>query len=35
MNEPAVKMEEQIINLFQEVETEVYEGWVLKPWAAV
>ena len=30
MNEPAVKMEEQIINLFQEVETEVYEGWVLK-----
>ena len=27
MNEPAVKMEEQIINLFQEVETEVYEGW--------
>ena len=30
MNEPAVKMEEQIINLFQEAETEVYEGWVLK-----
>ena len=30
MNEPAVKMAEQIINLFQEAETEVYEGWVLK-----
>ncbi len=30
MNEPAVRLEEQIINLFSNLETELYQGWVLK-----
>ena len=30
MNEPAVRLEEQIISLFPALETEVYQGWILK-----
>lgn len=30
MNEPAVRLEEQIISLFSNLGTEVYQGWVLK-----
>lgn len=30
MNEPAVRLEEQIISLFSDLETEIYQGWVLK-----
>lgn len=30
MNEPAVRLEEQIISLFSNLETELYQGWVLK-----
>lgn len=30
MNEPILKLEEQIINLYQDTETQVYEGWILK-----
>lgn len=30
MNEPAVRLEEQIISLFSSLETEIYQGWVLK-----
>lgn len=30
MNKPAVKLEEQIISLFSNLETELYQGWVLK-----
>ena len=30
MNEPAIRLEEQIINLFPNFETEIYQGWVLK-----
>lgn len=30
MNEPAVRLEEQIISLFPSLETEIYQGWVLK-----
>lgn len=30
MNEPAVRLEEQIINLFPAQETEIYQGWILK-----
>lgn len=33
MNEPAVKLEEQIINLFSNTQTEVYDGWILKKFA--
>ena len=30
MNEPAIKLEEQIISLFQDRETQVWQGWILK-----
>ena len=30
MNEPAVRLEEQVISLFPALETEVYQGWILK-----
>ncbi|MCM1224512.1 MAG: hypothetical protein NC548_59700 [Lachnospiraceae bacterium] len=30
MNEPAVRLEEQIISLFSNLETELYQGWILK-----
>ena len=30
MNEPAIRMEEQIISLFQDRETLVCQGWILK-----
>ena len=30
MNEPAVRLKEQTIILFSNLETEVYQGWVLK-----
>lgn len=30
MNEPAVRLEEQIINLFSGYGTEIYQGWILK-----
>lgn len=30
MNEPAVRLEEQIISLFPTLETEIYQGWILK-----
>ena len=30
MNEPAIRVEEQIISLFPDRETIVYQGWVLK-----
>lgn len=30
MNEPSVRLEEQIISLFSNLETEIYQGWVLK-----
>ena len=33
MNEPAVKLEEQIINLFSNTQTEIYDGWILKKFA--
>lgn len=33
MNESAVKLEEQIINLFSNTQTEVHDGWILKKFA--
>ena len=30
MNEPAIRMEEQIISLFQDRETQICQGWILK-----
>ena len=30
MNEPALRLEEQIISLFSNFKTEIYQGWVLK-----
>lgn len=31
MNEPAIRLEEQIISLFPGMETLVCRGWILKP----
>ncbi len=30
MNEPAIKLEEQIISMFPEQETQICQGWILK-----
>ena len=30
MNEPAIRMEEQIISMFQDRETQLCQGWILK-----
>ena len=35
MNEPAQRCEEQIISLFQDRETLVCHGWILKKWEIV
>lgn len=34
MNESAVRLEEQIISLFSEWETEICRGWILKKWGS-
>lgn len=35
MNESAVRLEEQIISLFSEWETEICQGWILKKWEGI